>query len=104
MAASGSGDTGRVRYDAVAGGTRFRVRVQPRASRTEIAGEFDGALRVRIAAPPVDNAANDELTRFLARRLGCARGDLRIVTGSTGRTKIIEIDGLDPAAVAARLA
>lgn len=104
MATSNSGDSARVQYDATTAGTRFRVRVQPRASRTGIAGEFDGALRVRIAAPPVDNAANDELTRFLARRLGCARADIRIVTGSTGRTKVVEVEGLDPATVARKLA
>lgn len=86
------------------GGTRFRVRVQPRASQTALAGAFDGALRVRVAAPPVDGEANDVLTRFLAKRLDCSRAAVRIVAGFTGRMKVVEVGGLDPATVAARLA
>jgi uncharacterized protein (TIGR00251 family) len=82
----------------------LRVRVQPRASRTELAGEFAGALRVRIAAPPVDGAANEELARFLSKRLGRPRRDIVIVAGTTGRSKLVEVLGLDPVEVAARLA
>ena len=74
---------------------RVRVRVQPRASRTEVAGEHDGALKVRVAAPPVDGAANDELVRFIARRVGVARSCVRIVSGEAGRSKVVEIEGVD---------
>jgi hypothetical protein len=74
---------------------RVRVRVQPRASRTEVAGEHDGALKVRVAAPPVDGAANDELVRFIARRVGVARSRIRIVSGDAGRSKVVEIEGVD---------
>lgn len=104
MARSGSWDSGNIAFEAVAGGTRFRVRVQPRASKTALAGAFDGALRIRVAAPPVDGEANDALTRFLAKRLGCSRSAIRIVAGSTGRSKHVEVEGLDPDTVAARLA
>lgn len=78
------------------GGTtvRFRVRLQPRASRNEIVGELGGALRVRLHAPPVDGAANEALVAFLAERLGVPRRGVRIVTGATSRTKIIEVDGV----------
>ena len=78
---------------------RVRVRVQPRASRTEVAGEYDGALKVRVAAPPVDGAANDELVRFIARRVGVAQSRIRIVSGDAGRSKILEIEGADVTSV-----
>lgn len=73
---------------------RFRVRLQPRASRNEIAGVLDGALRVRLHAPPVDGAANDALVAFLADRLAVPRRGVRIVTGATSRTKTIEVEGV----------
>ena len=73
---------------------RFRVRLQPRASRNEIAGVLDGALRVRLHAPPVDGAANEALVTFLADRLAVPRRGVRIVTGAASRTKMIEVDGV----------
>lgn len=73
---------------------RFRVRVQPRASRNEIAGVADGALRIRLHAPPVDGAANDALVDFLAERLAVSRRGVRIAAGATSRTKTIEIEGI----------
>jgi len=88
-----------VRGDTV----RVRIRVQPRASRTEIAGEYAGALRVRVAAPPVDGEANAELTRWLAKILGVARSRVRIVAGETGRNKLIEIGGTTTEGVLAAL-
>jgi uncharacterized protein len=54
-------------------GVELEVVVQPRAGRSEVLGEHDGRLKVRIAAPPVDGAANDALVRFIAERLGVAR-------------------------------
>lgn len=73
---------------------RFRVRLQPRASRNEIAGVLDGALRVRVHAPPVDGAANEALVAFLAERLAVPRRGVRIVSGATSRTKTIEVEGV----------
>ena len=64
----------------------------PRASRSEIVGEHDGALRVRIAAPPVDGAANDELVRLLARAFGVGRGAAAITAGQTGKLKTVQSD------------
>lgn len=78
---------------------RFRVRLQPRASRNEIAGTLDGVLRVRLHAPPVDGAANEALVAFLAERLAIPRRGVRIVTGATSRTKLIEIEGVSSSAV-----
>jgi uncharacterized protein (TIGR00251 family) len=73
---------------------RFPVHVVPRSRVTEIAGRYGDAIRIRLAAPPVDGAANDALVRFLAERLGVARGDIRIATGAAGRRKIVEVDGM----------
>ena len=74
---------------------RLRILVVPRASRSEVVGLHGDALRVRIAAPPVDGAANDELRRTLARALGVPRSGVEIVRGQRGRQKVVEIpDGV----------
>lgn len=73
------------------GVVRFDVRVQPRASRTELAGAVDGVLRIRLQAPPVDGAANEALTVFLADRLGVPKRSVRIVAGLASRTKVVEV-------------
>ncbi len=73
---------------------RLVVHVVPRARRTETAGVHGDAIRVRLAAPPVDGAANAELVRFVAKRLGVARGAVRIAAGSRGRRKTVVIDGV----------
>ena len=79
------------------------VRVQPRASKTELGPSLGAELKVRIAAPPVDDAANDELLRFLARLLGCPRGQVRLARGRTSRSKVVGIAGMPLAAIRARL-
>lgn len=68
------------------------VRVIPRASKTEFAGERGGALVVRVAAPPVEGAANDALIEFFARHYGVPRRAVRIVGGEHSRVKRVEID------------
>ena len=70
---------------------RITVRVVPRSSKNEISLEGD-TFKVRLTAPPVDGAANEALTRFLAERLGLPRRALQIVQGAKGRQKIIHID------------
>lgn len=74
------------------GRARFRVRVVPRASRTEVAGVHAGALRVRLAAPPVDGKANAALIRFLSAALSIPRAAIRIVRGESSRSKTIEVN------------
>ena len=83
-----------VTVDSRGAAVRFRVRLQPRASQNEIIGVVDGALRVWLHAPPVDGAANEALVAFLAERLAVPRRGVRIVTGATSRTKMIEVDGV----------
>jgi uncharacterized protein (TIGR00251 family) len=85
------------------GGVRLRVRVKPRSSRDGLAGEQEGALVVRLQAPPVEGAANEALVRVLARALGTPRSDVRIVRGDTARLKLVEIAGLPLAVVRERL-
>ena len=81
------------------GAVRFHVRVQPRASRNEIAGVLGDALKIRLQAPPVDGAANEALVTLLADELGVPRRGVRIVAGSTSRSKVVEVDGIAPSAV-----
>ena len=69
----------------------FTVRVVPRASRSGVAGEHDGALRVRVAAPPVDGAANEELVRTLARALDVPPRDVEITSGHTSKLKQVRV-------------
>lgn len=88
----------------VEGGVKVEILVQPRASRTRAVGEHDGRLKIQVAAPPVDGAANAELLSFLAERLKLPRRDLAIVGGETGRRKTILLRGVDPATVAGALA
>jgi uncharacterized protein len=83
----------------VPGGVRIRIRVQPRASRSEVAGVVGEALKVRLIAPPVDGAANDALIRFLAESLHTPRSSVTLISGHTSRTKVVEIRGLSEAAV-----
>lgn len=88
----------------VEGGVKVDILVQPRASRTRAVGEHDGRLKIQVAAPPVDGAANAELLSFLAERLKLPWRDLAIVAGETGRRKTILLRGVDPATVAGALA
>lgn len=83
--------------------TRLSVRIVPRASRDVVAGMRGDELLVRVTAPPVDGAANEALIRVLARRLGLAKGALRIVSGRTSKLKVVEIEGVDRAEVTRRL-
>ncbi len=73
---------------------RLHLQVQPRASRTEVAGPHGGALRIRLAAPPVDGEANAELVAFLARRLRVPKAQVTIVRGVSGRRKVVEVAGV----------
>ncbi len=84
-------------------GLTLRVRVQPRASRDALSGEREGALVVRLTAPPVEGAANEALARFLGKALGVAPSAVRVVSGASGRNKVVRVAGLDPATARERL-
>jgi uncharacterized protein (TIGR00251 family) len=87
-----------------ASGIEIDIRVIPRAGRTQLAGERDGRLLVRLAAPPVEGAANGALIEFLAGILDVPRRAVRIVAGERGRQKRVAVDGVDAAEARARLA
>ena len=76
------------------GAVTFDVRVVPRASKSEIVGEHDGSLKVRITAPPVEGAANAELIRLLAKSFGIPRSNVSIVGGESSKKKRIKIENL----------
>jgi uncharacterized protein (TIGR00251 family) len=76
------------------GAAIFPVRVQPRASKDEIAGEMGGALKVRLCAPAVENRANEALIEFLAQLLKTQKSAVRILSGDRSRTKRLEIRGV----------
>ena len=84
-------------------GAVLELWVQPRASRDEVAGLQDGAVKVRVAAPPVDGEANEALLRFLAKALGVPRSSLEVVRGQSGRRKAVRVAGLEQAEALRRL-
>jgi len=76
-------------------GVVIKVRVQPRASHNSLAGEMEGALKVRLTAPPVDGAANEACCKFFAQLFGVAKTDVEIMSGHSGRNKLIRIKGIN---------
>jgi hypothetical protein len=85
------------------GAAVFPVRVRPRASKDEIAGEMGGALKVRLRAPAVEDRANEALVEFLAQLLKTPKSAVRILSGDRSRTKRIEIRGVTPQQIHALL-
>jgi uncharacterized protein (TIGR00251 family) len=81
----------------------LQIRVIPRSPRTRVDGMRGDAVLIRLAAPPVDGAANDALVAFLAGALGVPRHAVRIVAGARSRDKRVAVDGLSPADVRAAL-
>ena len=82
---------------------RLEVYIQPRASKTEMAGMHDDVIKIRIAAPAVENAANRALIDFIAQHLGIAKRCVRVVSGGASRRKVLEIDGVTASLIAAAL-
>ncbi len=72
------------------------MRLTPRGGADRVEGVRDGVLRARVAAPPVDGAANEDLLRLLSGELRVPRRAVRLVAGAGGRTKVVEVDGLGP--------
>jgi uncharacterized protein (TIGR00251 family) len=82
---------------------RLDVYIQPRASKSEVAGLHGGIIKIRIAAPAVENAANLALMEFVAETLGIAKRSVRIVSGIASRRKVLEIEGVTDEQIAAKL-
>ena len=85
-----------IEYSEKNGSLIFSVRVVPRAAHSEIIGEHDGSLRVRLSSPPVNGAANEELMRILARALRVPRTSVAIIAGPTSKLKRVAIHGVAP--------
>ncbi|MDQ6794966.1 MAG: DUF167 domain-containing protein [Chloroflexota bacterium] len=81
---------------------RFAVRLTPRGGSDHVEGVIDGVLRARVAAPPIEGAANQALLRLLADELGVARRSVRLVAGAAGRQKLVVVEGMTPDDVLAR--
>lgn len=85
-------------------GVYLSVKLQPRASKTEIDGPIGDELKIKVTAPPVDAAANQALVELLSQTLGCSKGAVRIVRGQTSRHKTILISGVNVQTVIEKLA
>ncbi|HKQ93628.1 MAG TPA: DUF167 domain-containing protein [Blastocatellia bacterium] len=72
----------------------FNVRVQPRASKNGVVGELDGVLKIRLAAPPVEGQANEELIRLLAELFDAPRRRIAILSGQTSKNKVVGVSGI----------
>jgi uncharacterized protein len=83
-----------LRVDEQYGRVRFRVHVQPRAAKNEIVGIHGDALKVRLTAPPVEDAANEALVALLADAIDVRRDSISILAGRTSRTKYVEVRGI----------
>lgn len=91
-----SEDGSTLRCSAGANDVTFVVHVQPRASRAEICGIHNGELKLRLTAPPVDDAANTQCVELLAKRLGIAKSSIAIIHGHKSRHKTLRIGGVTP--------
>jgi uncharacterized protein (TIGR00251 family) len=80
-------------------GVVFTVHVQPRASRNEVCGSNGEELKLRLTAPPVDDAANRLCVEFLAKALGVAKSQITIITGAKSRHKTIRVSNIGSEAV-----
>mgnify|MGYP001366368993 len=85
-------------------GVIFRIRVVPRASRSEMAGIQGDALKLRITAPPAEGKANEACIALLAELLGMKRTQVAIISGHASRTKTIAVDGVKAKEIAALIA
>ena len=92
-----------IRITAIDGGVRFAVKAVPGASRDALAGEYAGAVKVRVSRPAERGKANDALCKLLAAALGVRKNAVRIVSGHTSPVKAVEVRGVTVAEAAARL-
>ena len=88
----------------IAGGVELLLHIQPRAGRTDVVGVHGDALKIRLAAPPVDGEANEELIRFLAKTLGVPKSAVTLLSGATGRRKRVRVEGVTAEDAAVKLA
>lgn len=78
-------------------GVTFKIRVQPRASRNQLAGPYQDGVKVRLTAPPVDGEANQACIDYFAQLFGVAKAQVELIAGHTGRSKVLRIRGINAA-------
>ena len=84
--------------DFTEGNCTFAAKIVTRAAKSEIVGEHEDGLKIRVAAPPVDGAANTEIVKLLAKQFGVPKSDVHIISGQSSTRKRIRIAGLSRAA------
>jgi uncharacterized protein (TIGR00251 family) len=82
-------------YDDSPEGIILRIHVQPGAGRSAVVGRHGDALKVRVAAPPVEGRANEAARRLVAEALGVSESDVELISGQSSRTKRVRLNGLD---------
>lgn len=75
-------------------GVTFKIRVQPKSSRNKLDGPYQDGIKVRLTAPPVDGEANQACLEFFAKLFGIAKSRVELVSGHTGRSKVIRLLGI----------
>jgi uncharacterized protein (TIGR00251 family) len=85
------------------GPSTFAVHVVPRAAKEEVAGLAEGAVRIRLTAPAVENRANEALVRFLSQALSLPRRQVELVAGTRGRRKVVRVHGMSKEEIFRRL-
>jgi len=78
----------------ISDGIDVRVRAVPRASKNEIQGLYDNALKIRLTTPPVDGKANQALVKFISKKLNLSKSHIQLIQGATSRQKTLRITGL----------
>jgi uncharacterized protein len=76
------------------GGVRLAVQIQPNAKKTEVVGVLDGALKIKLAAQPIEGKANEALVKWLAGALGVSRSAVTLTHGQTNKKKLLEVAGV----------
>ncbi len=87
-------DRARFRIRETGSGLEVPVHVQPRAKHSEMSGFYDGALKLKVLAPPVDDAANRAVIEYFSRLLGLPKAQIRIIAGLKSRDKVLLISGV----------
>jgi uncharacterized protein (TIGR00251 family) len=80
----------------IPGGVRFEVKVQPRSSKNQVAGEQEGVLKIKLTAPPVDGEANQALIAYLSDCFKVPKKNISLLKGDSSRHKLLEIKGVGP--------
>ena len=82
---------------------RIKFRIIPNARKTELAGEYANAVKIKLSAPPIEGKANTELIKYLSKSLGVSKSSIAFVSGETSKDKLLEIPNFDMKAIIEKL-